>query len=495
MTTTDAVPAAEVAPSIAPGWELVVGLEVHAELATATKMFSSAPNGFAAEPNTNIDPTSLGLPGSLPVVNGRAVELAVRVGLALGCEVRSSIFARKNYFYPDMPKDYQISQYDRPINEGGRLELPGGKVIGVTRAHLEEDTGKNSHMGGDGRITGADYSLIDYNRAGVPLLEIVSEPDISTVEEARQYVEELRAILVAIGASDGKMEEGSLRVDANVSVRRPGEPLGTRCEIKNVNSLRSLGRAIEYEASRQIDLLTAGERVRQETRHWDETGGRTRTGRVKEDAEDYRYFAEPDLVPLDPDPAWIAGIREAMPLLPRQRRERLASAAGVEPSLGAVAVAVTRGLDELALAAIEAGADGRRTLTHVEHNLAVDGAAQLAPSRFAELLAMEQSGALTSTQAREVLGAMVDAALGGRDGDPAAIAEARGFRAMDGDELAGQLDALIAAHPDEWGRFCGGDPKERGKLTGFFVGQVMKATRGQADGKVVTKLLIERAGG
>ncbi|MEA3214731.1 MAG: aspartyl-tRNA(Asn)/glutamyl-tRNA(Gln) amidotransferase subunit, partial [Acidimicrobiia bacterium] len=227
-------------------WETVIGLEVHAELHTRTKLFSSAHNQFGSEPNTNVDPVSLGLPGSLPVVNEKAVELAIRVGLALHCDVRDSVFARKNYFYPDMPKDFQISQYDQPIDSNGWLELPGGSRVGITRAHLEEDTGKSTHQGSSGRIHGADYSLVDYNRAGVPLLEIVSEPDIRSAEQARAYVEELRDILVAIGASDGKLEEGSLRVDANISVRRPGEPLGTRCEVKNVNSLRSLGRAIDY---------------------------------------------------------------------------------------------------------------------------------------------------------------------------------------------------------------------------------------------------------
>ena len=271
------------------GWEMVIGLEVHAELATETKMFSGAPNQFGDEPNTNIDPVSLGLPGSLPVLNEKAVELAIRLGLALHCEIRPSVFARKNYFYPDMPKDFQISQYDQPIDADGWLELPSGTRVGIERAHLEEDTGKSTHVGGDGRITGATYSLVDYNRAGVPLLEIVSRPDLRNAADARAYVAELRAILVATGVSDGKMEEGSMRVDATVSVRRSADdPFGTRCEIKNLNSLRSLGRAIEYEARRQVDLLEGGESVRQETRHWDENDGRTHTMRVKEEAADDR---------------------------------------------------------------------------------------------------------------------------------------------------------------------------------------------------------------
>jgi len=307
------------------GWEMVVGLEVHVELATATKLFSASPNRFGDEPNTNIDPVTLGLPGALPVLNRRAVELAMRLGLALNCRVQKSTFARKNYFYPDMPKAYQISQYDEPICVDGWLDLPGSIRVGIERAHLEEDTGKSTHVGGSGgRIHGSDYSLIDFNRAGVPLVEIVSRPDIRTPEQARAYVSELRAILVAVGASDAKMEEGSMRVDANVSVRLPGAAFGTRCEIKNLNSVRSVGRAIEYEAQRQVGMVEAGETVRQETRHWDENDGRTHTLRSKEDADDYRYFQEPDLVVVDPDPEWIERVRGSLPILPAARRARLA---------------------------------------------------------------------------------------------------------------------------------------------------------------------------
>jgi aspartyl-tRNA(Asn)/glutamyl-tRNA(Gln) amidotransferase subunit B len=258
MSPTEIVVAPNDGSYLIDGYELVCGLEVHVELATATKLFSASANRFGDEPNTHIDPVTLGLPGALPVLNRHAVELAMRIGLALNCTVQPSTFHRKNYFYPDMPKAYQISQYDQPINIDGWLELPGGKRIGVERAHLEEDTGKSTHIGGTGgRIHGSDYSLIDFNRAGVPLVEIVGRPDIATPDEAKQYVTELRQILVAVGASDAKMEEGSMRCDANVSVRKPGAPLGTRCEIKNVNSVRSLGRAIEYEARRQISSRPA----------------------------------------------------------------------------------------------------------------------------------------------------------------------------------------------------------------------------------------------
>jgi aspartyl-tRNA(Asn)/glutamyl-tRNA(Gln) amidotransferase subunit B len=473
---------------MASTWETVIGLEVHTELATSTKLFCGCPNRFGDEPNTNVCPVCLGLPGSLPVLNEQVVELAVRLGRALGCDVRRSIFARKNYFYPDMPKDYQVSQYDLPINSDGEVVLPSGKRVGIERAHLEEDTGKSTHVGGGGRITDAGYSLVDYNRAGVPLLEIVSRPDIRSSDEARAYVSELRSILVATGVSDAKMEEGSLRVDANVSVHHPGEPFGTRCEIKNLNSLRSLGRAIDYEVTRQIDLLESGETVRQETRHWNEDDGRTHTLRVKEEAEDYRYFPEPDLVPLDPGSDWVARVDAALPALPAERRARLAEAAGVV-SDGGVAIAVERGLDDLALASIAAGAEPARVLTHVEHNLAVDGAADLSPDRLAVLVKMETGGELTATQAKTVLAEMVTSG-----DDPAAIAKAKGFEAMGADALSGAVDAAIAGNPDEWSRFVDGDDRARGKLTGFFVGQVMKATKGQDDGKAVTALLRERAG-
>ncbi|MFN8041349.1 MAG: Asp-tRNA(Asn)/Glu-tRNA(Gln) amidotransferase subunit GatB [Acidimicrobiales bacterium] len=471
-------------------WELVVGLEVHCELATATKLFCSCPNVFGDEPNTNVCPVCLGLPGSLPVLNRQAVELAMRIGRALHCDVHPSVFARKNYFYPDMPKDYQVSQYDQPINADGHLDLADGSTVGIERAHIEEDTGKNTHAGGGGRIHGADYSLVDYNRAGVPLVEIVGRPDIRSPEQAKAYVDELRAILLATGASDAKMEEGSMRVDANVSVRHVGDPvLGTRCEIKNLNSLRSLGRAIEYEAKRQVQLLEAGDSVKQETRHWDEDAGRTRSGRSKEEAEDYRYFQEPDLVPLDPGADWVAAVDEALPTLPAARRAALAEAAGVAPTDRGVVIAVDRGLDGLAVAAIAAGGDAARVLNHVEHNLAADGASSLDPAALAELVRMETGGQLTATQAKQVLADMVDS---GRA--PADIAAERGFEAMDTSELAGVLDGIIAGNADAWADYVAADDgdKRLKKLKGFFTGEVMKATRGQADGKEVNRLLDER---
>ena len=469
-------------------WEIVVGLEVHCELATATKLFCGCPNMFGDEPNTNVCPVCLGLPGSLPVLNHNVVELAMRLGRALHCEVEPSVFARKNYFYPDMPKDYQVSQFDQPINVDGWLDLPDGTRVGIERAHIEEDTGKNTHAGGSGRIHGADYSLVDYNRAGVPLVEIVGRPHIRHPEQAKTYIDELRAILLTTGASDAKMEEGSLRVDANVSVRRVGDTaLGTRCEVKNLNSLRSLGRAIEYEARRQVDLLESGERIKQETRHWDEGAGRTRAGRSKEEAEDYRYFQEPDLVPLAPSVEWIAAIDAAMPPLPAARRDALASSAGVAVTETSVVIAVQRDLDQLALAAIAAGGDGKRVLTHVEHNLSGDGATDLNPATFAQLVSLELGGQLTATQAKTVLAEMVTS---GRA--PDVIAAELGFEAMDSSELEGIVDGLIAESPEEWADFCTGDDKKRAKLQGFFTGKIMKATKGQADGKAVAALLESR---
>ncbi len=467
-------------------YELVVGLEVHVELATATKLFSGSPNHFGDEPNTNIDPVTLGLPGALPVLNRHAVELAMRIGAALNCTIQPCTFHRKNYFYPDMPKAYQISQYDQPLNIDGHLDLPNGYRVGIERAHLEEDTGKSTHVGGaGGRIHGSDFSLIDFNRAGVPLVEIVSRPDIRTSEQARQYVTELRGILLAVGASDAKMEEGSMRVDANVSVHKPGTPFGTRCEIKNVNSVRSLGRAIEYEARRQIDLVEVGEKIRQETRHWNETDGRTHTLRSKEDADDYRYFLEPDLVPLAPEQTWIDHVRASLPMLPAARRQRLAEECGVAADSEAAMVVVERGQDDYVVAVGHVGGDVARALVHVKEAFADEGPEPRVPATdLAALTLLETGGKLTSTQAKTVLAELVE--QGG--GDPAAIAAAKGFEAIDTSELEGFVDAAIAAQPGAWEKYRGGEDKALGAL----VGAVMKASAGKADGKAVTAVLQQR---
>ena len=475
-----------VAANLPEGWEIVIGLEVHVELNTATKLFCGCRNSFGDEPNTNVCPTCLGLPGSLPVVNAHAVESAMRLGRALNCDVNSSVFSRKNYFYPDQPKDYQVSQYDLPTNTDGHVTLPDGTQIGIERAHIEEDAGKLNHGGGDGRIHGADYSMADYNRAGVPLVEIVSNPELRSAADARAYVSELRSIVTAVDVSDAKMEEGSMRVDANVSVRPIGsDELRTRCEVKNINSLRSLERAINFEARRHVDLYDNGERPKQETRHWDEEAGKSRSGRSKEDAEDYRYFPEPDLVPLVVTADDIARLDASLPAMPGARRQQLGEKSGASDD--DINLIVEREQDGFALDTIEAGADAKRVVVHLINNLS-EGVGELTPATFAATIGMETGGDLSATQAKEVLAELVESG-----GDPTAIAASRGFEAMDTGELESILDGIIAENPDEWERFCAGDDKDRKKMQGMFTGQIMKATKGQADGAAVAKLLSQKS--
>jgi aspartyl-tRNA(Asn)/glutamyl-tRNA(Gln) amidotransferase subunit B len=469
------------------GWEMVVGLEVHTELKTATKMFCGCANSFGSEPNTNVCPVCLGLPGSLPVLNERAIELAMAIGMALHSRIAPSTFHRKNYFYPDMPKDFQISQYDLPINSGGYLDLPDGSRVSIERAHLEEDTGKSTHLGGSGRIHGADRSLVDYNRSGVPLVEIVSGPDIRSSAQARAYAMELRGILIATGASDGRMEEGSMRIDANVSVRQSADPFGTRCEIKNLNSLRSLQRAIDYEAQRQVELIEAGGTVRQETRHWDEILAMTSTMRIKEEADDYRYFREPDLVDLAPDQAWQDRVRGELPAMPAERRAKLSSRLN-EPNdaqLDAVEVVIDLGLDSFVHTAIDHGVDPALALARAANELVagLDGITRLSHEAFSVTLSMEQGGELSATQAKTVLGELL-----ARGGDPRAVAAAKGFEQLSSDTLGATVAELIVQYPDEWARYRDGDEK----LAQFFIGQVMKFTKGQANGKAVVAELQAR---
>jgi aspartyl-tRNA(Asn)/glutamyl-tRNA(Gln) amidotransferase subunit B len=469
------------------GWEMVVGLEVHTELKTASKMFCGCANVFGAEPNTNICPVCLGLPGSLPVLNERAVEFAMAIGLALHSTIAPSTFHRKNYFYPDMPKDFQISQYDLPINVGGYLDLPDASRVSIERAHLEEDTGKSTHLGGTGRLQGADRSLVDYNRSGVPLVEIVSGPDIRSSAQARAYAQELRGILIATGASDGRMEEGSMRIDANVSIRKANASFGTRCEIKNLNSLRSLHRAIDYEALRQVGLLEGGGTVRQETRHWDENLGETSTMRVKEDADDYRYFREPDLVDLAPDQAWQERVRAALPPMPAERRQKLSARLSHPTSaqLDAVEVVIDLGLEELVERAVDSGAEVTLAISRAANELAasIDGVSNLSSESFTATLLMEQRGELSSTQAKTVLGELL-----AHGGDPQAIAAAMGYEQLSSSSLGATVATLIEQHPDEWTRFREGDEK----LAQFFIGQVMRLTNGQANGKSVIAELQAR---
>ena len=487
--------------ALADGWEMVIGLEVHCELATRTKLFCSCANQFGSEPNTNVCPVCLGLPGSLPVISEAAVELAMRIGTALHCTIQPSIFHRKNYFYPDMPKDYQVSQYDRPINIDGYLELPDGTRIGIERAHMEEDTGKSTHMGGSGRIQGADYSLVDYNRSGVPLVEIVSRPEIHNAEQAKAYAAELRGILVATGASDGKMEEGSMRVDANVSVRRGGEPLGTRCEIKNLNSLRSLQRAIDYEAGRQVDVISGGGRIVQETRHWSEADGRTSSMRSKEEANDYRYFQEPDLVPLDPSAEWIAAVAAALPPMPSERRRALSAATdgAMSPTSDAIVTIVDLDLDALVLDAVFLttadgvrhtmldGAGACRAINLAANELATapDRARSIDPrgESLRGLVRSEADGVITTTQTKQ----RIKLALTGASDPKAGPANAG---ALNAGATAAIVDEIVAAFPEEFERLKAGDPK----ITGFFVGKAMERSNRTADGKAVTALLRAKAG-
>ena len=479
-------------------YEAVIGLEAHVELATATKLFCGCPNEFGAEPNTNVCPVCLGLPGSLPVLNQAVVELALRFAAALDFGVPDeSIFARKNYFYPDMPKDYQISQYEEPILVDGSIEVEGARV-GIERAHLEEDTGKTTHVGGGGRIHEADYSLVDYNRAGVPLMEIVSRPDLRNAEQARAYVSELRGVLKALGVSDVKMEEGSMRVDANVSVREVGAPdFGTKVEIKNMNSLRSLGRAIDYEIERQIELVEAGERVVQETRHWDEADGRTHGMRTKEGSSDYRYFPEPDLVPLSPSAEMRGAASTAVPELPAARRARLIDDWGISETDARVLVDVEGLADfaEAAVVALDGGAPrdvanwctGDVMAYLNETNLSIQ-VMPLAPDALAELVGLVAAGTISRNQAKDVLGECLR-----EPKRPTQVIEERGLaQVSDEGALGVVVDEIFAAHADAVGEYRSGDDKVKKKKRGFLMGEAMKALKGQGNPQVLNRLLDER---
>jgi len=479
-------------------YEPVIGLEVHVELATSTKLFCGCPNEFGAEPNTRICPVCLGLPGSLPVLNVRAVEYALRLAEALSFAVpATSTFARKNYFYPDMPKDYQVSQYEEPILADGHLDVDG-TTIGIERAHLEEDTGKTVHVGGGGRIHEADHSLVDYNRAGVPLMEIVSRPEITSAEQARTYVDELRGVLRSIGISDVKMEEGSMRVDANVSVRPAGSSeLGTKVEIKNMNSLRSLGRAIDHEIERQIAALDAGERIAQETRHWDEDDGRTHGMRSKEGSSDYRYFPEPDLVPVAPTEEQRAHVRGSLPELPAARRTRLAQEWGVAEADARVLLGAP-GLADYAEAAVAALQSGTArdvaiwcigdVLAYLNETGLAPEVLPLAPDGLAELVGLVTDGTLSRNLAKDVL----DEALRVPK-RPKQIVEERGMaQVSDASELAAVVDGIITANPAIVDEYRSGDDKAKKKKRGFLMGEAMKATGNQGNPKLLQQLLDER---
>jgi aspartyl-tRNA(Asn)/glutamyl-tRNA(Gln) amidotransferase subunit B len=481
-------------------YETVIGLEVHVELSTATKLFCGCANEFGAEPNTNVCPVCLGLPGSLPVLNERVVEYALRIGEALHFDVPArSIFHRKNYFYPDMPKDFQTSQYDEPICTDGWIEVDGVRV-GIERAHMEEDTGKSTHVGGGGRIHDADHSLVDYNRAGVPLMEIVSRPEITSADQARGYVTELRAVLLAIGVSDVKMEEGSMRVDANVSIRPVGATeLGTKVEIKNMNSIRSLGRAIEYEIERQTLATEAGTRIVQETRHWDEESGVTHGMRSKEGSSDYRYFPEPDLVPVAPTAEMRAAAIAAVPELPAAQRARIVEEWGISEHDARVLVA-TPGLAAYAQGAVDALAAGTakdvvnwatgELLAHGNETGTEPAGWALDPAGLAELVGLVAEGAISRSQAKEVLAG----ALAG-EGSPRAVADARGLaQVSDEGALGSIIDAVLAANAEAVTEYRSGDDKARKKKRGFLMGEAMKASKGQGNPQLLNRLLDEKLG-
>jgi len=483
-------------------YETVIGIETHCELGTATKMFCACPTTFGAEPNTQVCPVCLGEPGSLPVANGRAVDYAARIGLALHCRIAErSQFHRKNYFYPDMPKNYQISQYDEPLCVDGWLDVDvEGELrrIGITRVHMEEDTGKSLHVGATGRIHGADYSLVDYNRAGIPLVEIVSEPDLRSAEEARAYAEELRAVLLALGVSDAKLEEGSMRFDVNVSIRPVGQAeFGTKVELKNLNSLRSLYRAVDYEAERQRRVLAEGGKLTQETRHWDEGAGRTEPMRSKEFATDYRYFPEPDLVPIEATAGWVDGLRAELPELPAEQRARLAEATGLPAKEVSWLVRDPEvlGYFQAVLAGPSGGGPGRdpkvvaswvmgelqRDLREFGHTMASN---PVGSERLGELLDLLAAGTVSATAAKDVLAEMFSS-----EASPATIVERKGLAQIsDTTELEAVVERVVAANPDLADKFRGG---KRGVL-GAMVGQVMRETRGRANPKLVSDLL-ERA--
>jgi aspartyl-tRNA(Asn)/glutamyl-tRNA(Gln) amidotransferase subunit B len=477
------------------GYEAIIGVETHVELSTRSKMFCGCPNRFGAEPNTSICPVCLGLPGALPVPNERAVELTVSLGLALDAEIAPrSLFHRKNYFYADLPKNYQISQYDLPLCRGGHLEVEtdeGTVRVGITRVHLEEDTGKSTHLGESGRIRAAEAALLDFNRSGVPLMEVVSEPDLHTPEQARAYAAELRAIIVALGLSDARLEEGRMRFDANVSVRPGGsEGLGTKVEVKNMNSLRSLQRALAFEIERQSALVAAGQEVEQETRHWDEAGGCTRAGRSKEESSDYRYFPEPDLVPVELDAARLGRLRAALPELPARQRARY-RALGLDDYTARL---VVEGEDYGALleTAVAAGADARATANWLVGEVTAHlrrlgvGVVEtpLTGAHLAELHGLVEAGRLSATAAKEVLAGVMEG-----EGSPEQVVIGRDLiQISDEAVLSAAVDEVLAAHPAEVERLRAGEER----LIGFLVGRVMKATGGKADPHRVTEAIRRR---
>lgn len=472
--------------SLKEKYEVVIGLEVHAQLKTKSKIFASDSTQFGQEPNSQTSPITLGMPGVLPVLNKEVVNMAILCGLALNSTIpKRSKFDRKQYFYPDLPKGYQISQFDEPICVGGYIDIKG-KRIGITRAHLEEDAGKLVHAGASG-LHGSDYSLVDLNRAGTPLLEIVSEPDMRSSEEAKMYIEELRNIVKYIGVCDGNLEEGSMRCDANISVRLYGDELGTRAEVKNVNSFRALQKAIEYEVDRQIEIIENGEKVVQETRLWDDNQGITKSMRSKEDAHDYRYFPEPDLMPLEIDEAWINEIKTKMPELPAQKRKRYEAAGLSEYDANVI-------VDQMETAffydkVLELGVNaqiasnflmGEITAYCKQEKLHIHDT-KLTPEALAELIAMIEKKTISNNIAKQIVVTLLK-----NSGSAQEIVESQGLSVISDDSAIKEIiKSIIDANPEQVKAYKGG----KDKLFGFFVGQAMKQTQGRANPQTLNELL------
>jgi aspartyl-tRNA(Asn)/glutamyl-tRNA(Gln) amidotransferase subunit B len=472
-------------------WEMVIGLEVHAQIISEAKLFSGAATDFGAEPNSQVSLVDAAMPGMLPVINEACVYQAVRTGLGLRAEINLvSVFDRKNYFYPDLPAGYQISQFSRPVVGKGEIEIDladgSSRTIGITRLHLEQDAGKSLHDQDPKR------SFIDLNRSGVALMEIVSEPDMRSSEEAAAYMRKLRAILRYLGTCDGNMDEGSMRCDANVSMRRPGEPMGTRCEIKNVNSIRFLQQAIEYEARRQVAILEDGGAIDQETRLFDSRKGETRTMRSKEEAHDYRYFPDPDLLPLELDPDWVARLKADLPELPDEKKARFVEAFGITPYDAGILVAEQDRADYFE--AVAAGRDAKLAANWViselfgrlnKAGLDIADSPVSAPA-LGELIDLIADNTISGRIAKEVFDEMVETGKGA-----AAIVEAKGLKQItDTGALEAVVDEIIAANPEQADQFREG----KQNVVGWFVGQAMKATQGKANPKAINEILRRKLG-
>ncbi|MGF1497418.1 MAG: Asp-tRNA(Asn)/Glu-tRNA(Gln) amidotransferase subunit GatB [Elainellaceae cyanobacterium] len=484
-------------------YEAIIGLETHVQLSTETKIFSTSSTEFGAAPNTHIDPVCMGLPGVLPVLNQKVLEYAVKAGLALNCQIAPySKFDRKQYFYPDLPKNYQISQYDLPIAEHGWLEIelvdddgnPSRKRIGITRLHMEEDAGKLVHGGSD-RLAGSSFSLVDYNRAGVPLIEIVTEPDMRSGQEAAEYAQELRRIVRYLGVSDGNMQEGSLRCDVNISVRPVGQKeFGTKVEIKNMNSFSAIQKAIEYEIERQIEAVEAGEPIIQETRLWEEGSQRTISMRVKEGSSDYRYFPEPDLGPIEVSQEQLGTWRSELPELPAQKRHRYEEELELSP-YDARVLTDDRTIAEYFEAAVATGASAKLAANwitqdisaHLNKNKLTITDIALTPESLAELVQMIEKNTISNKIGKDILPELLE-----KGGSAKALVEKKGLvQVSDPSVIEPIIDEVLAAHPDELEKYRGG----KTKMLGFFVGQVMKKSKGKADPKLTNQLLKQKLDG